>query len=53
MILINNKDFSKLRYFDVETFLNNTDLDENFFVEFKNDLVISLGVGKSFIIFYK
>lgn len=31
MILINNREFSKLKYSDVEEFLNNTDLDESFF----------------------
>ena len=51
MILINNKDFSKLRYFDVETFLNNADLDENFFVEFKNDEVTTRGLAKEICAF--
>lgn len=37
MILINNKELSKLKFSDVEVFLDNTDLDESFFIEFKND----------------
>ena len=35
MILINNKEFSKLRFLDIEKFLCDYDEDENFFVEFK------------------
>lgn len=37
MILINNKDFSKLRFSDVEKFLREYDEDESFFVELKNN----------------
>ena len=46
MILINNKEFSKLKYYDVEEFLNNADLDESFFVEFKNDCVQTKSLAK-------
>lgn len=46
MILINNKELSKLKFSDVEVFLDNTDLDENFFVEFKNDKVTTKGLAK-------
>lgn len=39
MILINSKDFEKIRFTDIEKFLNDFDEEENFFVEFKNDNV--------------
>ena len=51
MILINNRKFSKLKYSDVEEFLNNTDLDESFFVEFKNDDVSTKGLVKEICAF--
>lgn len=51
MILINNREFSKLKYSDVEEFLNNTDLDESFFVEFKNDDVSTKGLAKEICAF--
>lgn len=51
MILINNKEFSKLKFSDVETFLDNTDLDESFFVEFKNDKVTTKGLAKEICAF--
>lgn len=51
MILINNKEFSKLKYSDAEAFLNNTDLDESFFVEFKNDDVTTKGLAKEICAF--
>ena len=37
MILINNKEFSKLRFLDIEKFLCDYDEEESFFVELKNN----------------
>lgn len=51
MILINNKELSKLKFSDVEVFLDNTDLDESFFVEFKNDKVTTKGLAKEICAF--
>lgn len=51
MILINNKELSKLKFSDVKVFLDNTDLDENFFVEFKNDKVTTKGLAKEICAF--
>lgn len=51
MILINNKELSKLKFSDVEIFLDNTDLDESFFVEFKNDKVTTKGLAKEICAF--
>ncbi len=51
MILINDKELSKLRYSDVEHFLNNTNLDESFFVEFKSDEVTTKGLAKEICAF--
>ena len=51
MILINNKEFSKLKYSDVQTFLNNTDLDEGYFVEFKNDDTTTTKLAKEICAF--
>lgn len=39
MILINNKEFSKIKIADIEKFLNDYDEDESFFIELKNDKV--------------
>lgn len=51
MILINNKKLSKLKFSDVKVFLDNTDLDESFFVEFKNDKVTTKGLAKEICAF--
>ena len=37
MIAINNKEFSKLKFSDIEKFLNECEDGETFFIEFKND----------------
>ncbi|MBQ6135602.1 MAG: ATP-binding protein [Bacilli bacterium] len=39
MILINNKDFSKIKIDDIEKFLDDYNDDESFFIELKNDKV--------------
>lgn len=51
MILINNKEFLKLRYLDIEKFLNNVDSEENFFIEFKNDSVRTESLAKEICAF--
>ena len=51
MILINNKEFSKLKYSDIEKFLNNMDLDESFFIEFKNDQISTKGLAREICAF--
>ena len=51
MILINNKEFSKLKYSDIEKFLNDIDLDESFYIEFKNDKISTKGLAKEICAF--
>lgn len=51
MILIYNKELSKLKFSDVEVFLDNTDLDESFFVEFKNDKVTTKDLQRKYVYF--
>ena len=51
MILINNKDLSKLTYRDVKKFLDNYDEDESFFIEFKNNNVSSKDLVKEICAF--
>lgn len=51
MILINGKEFSKLRFSDVEKFLNNLDVDESFFIELKEDNVSTRSLAKEICAF--
>lgn len=51
MILINNKDFLKLKFSDIEKFLDEYDEDESFFVEFKNDSISNKDLVKEICAF--
>lgn len=51
MILINNKEFSKLRFTDIEKFLYDYDEEESFFVELKNSSVTTKDLIKEICAF--
>ena len=51
MILINNKEFSKLRFSDIEKFLFDYDEEESFFVELKNNNVTTKDLIKEICAF--
>jgi len=51
MILINNKQFSKLKFDDIEKFIKNYDEDESFFIELKNNEVSSKDLIKEICAF--
>lgn len=51
MILINDKEFSKLRFSDVEKFLENLDVEESFFIELKEDSVSTRSLAKEICAF--
>ena len=51
MILINNKEFSKLRFTDIEKFLYDYDEEESFFVELKSSSVTTKDLIKEICAF--
>ena len=51
MILINNKEFSKLRFLDIEKFLCDYDEDESFFIELKNNNITTKDLIKEICAF--
>lgn len=51
MILINNKEFSKIKFSDVEKFLSSYDKEESFFIELKNNDVTTKDLIKEICAF--
>lgn len=51
MISINNKDLSKLKFSDVQKFLNDFDVEEDFFIEFKSDMIVNKDLVKEICAF--
>lgn len=51
MILINNKEFSKLRFSDIEKFLCDYDEEESFFIELKNNNISTKDLVKEICAF--